>query len=307
MMEKSRIDWIAVMALIMAMIVWASSFIALKISIGPIGPMSVIFGRMLIASCCFLYFLKDFIKLSFTKQDLKYIALMAFFEPCMYFIFEAKALQLTTAGQAGMITSMMPLITALGAGFVLKEVITKKLLLGSLLAVSGAVWLSLSASADENASNPLLGNTLEFLAMICGAGYAISIRYLSSKFSALFLTAIQAFLGAIFFLPFALWEYFTMPMDFNSEALLGVLYLGVFVTLGGYGLFNFALGRVPASKASVYVNLIPVFAVILAYIFLGERLNFVQTVASGIILLGVFISQIPTEKLKKVKLHRKKI
>lgn len=307
MINKSRIDWTAVMALIMAMLVWASSFIALKISIGPIGPMSVIFGRMLIASCCFLYFLKDFMKLSFSKQDLKYIALMAFFEPCLYFIFEAKALQLTTAGQAGMITSMMPLITALGAGLVLKEVITKKLLLGSFLAVSGAIWLSLSASPDENASNPLLGNILEFLAMICGAGYAISIRYLSSKFSALFLTAIQAFLGAIFFFPFAIWEYFTMSMDFNFDAVIGVVYLGVFVTLGGYGLFNFALGRVPASKASVYVNVIPVFAVILAYLFLGEILTFEQMVASGIILFGVFISQMPTEKLKKIKLRRKQI
>lgn len=304
-MKKQAIDWIAVFVLCTAMFVWASSFIALKSAIGPIGPMSVIFGRMVIASICFLYFIKQFLKLSFNKQDIQYIGLMVLFEPCLYFIFEAKALQYTTAGQAGMITSMMPLITAIGAGIVLKEVITRKLLLGSFLAVSGAVWLSLGADVQENASNPLLGNILEFLAMICGAGYAISIRYLSAKFSAIFLTAIQSFVGAIFFLPFAIWEYYNVPMNITLEASLWVLYLGVVVTLGGYGLFNFALSRVEASKASVYVNLIPVFAVILAFIFLGERLTFEQLVASGIILSGVFISQMPTEKLKKMRLRRR--
>ncbi len=299
-MVKKDIDWLGVGALVIAMMVWATSFVALKSAIGPLGPMSVIFGRMLFASLCFVYFIKQFTKLSFTKKDLKYIAVMTLFEPCMYFIFEAKALQNTSAAQAGIITSMMPLITAVGAGFILKEVITKRVILGAVLAVIGAIWLSLSASSDANAINPLLGNTLEFLAMICGAGYAISARHLSAKFSPLFLTAIQAFVGAIFFLPFAIYEYNTMEMHITQSAFLWTLYLGVVVTLGGYGMFNFALGRIEASKASVFINLIPIFAVIAAYILLGERLKFVQFLASGVILTGLFISQMPIHRLRQL-------
>jgi len=298
---KKDIDWLAVGALVTAMLVWASSFIALKSAIGPMGPMSVIFIRMFFASLCFLFFIKQFCKLKFTKDDIKYIAIMTFFEPCMYFIFEAKALQNTSAAQAGMITSMMPLITAIGAGIVLNEVITKKVMLGAVLAVIGSIWLSLSASSDIHASNPLLGNTLEFFAMICGAGYAISIRHLSEKFSAVFLTAIQAFVGALFYLPFAIWEYNSIEMHFTWSSFLWTVYLGVVVTLGGYGMFNFALGRMQAAKAAVYINLIPVFTVILAFLILGEKLKFVQIIASCIILTGVFISQIPTEKLRRRK------
>ncbi|NOX15233.1 MAG: DMT family transporter [Epsilonproteobacteria bacterium] len=298
-MIKKDIDWLAVGALVTAMIVWASSFIALKSAIGPIGPMSVIFGRMLFASLCFVYFIKQFSKLKFTKEDIKYIAIMTLFEPSMYFIFEAKALQNTSAAQAGMITSMMPLITAIGAGIVLKEVITKKVILGAILAVIGAIWLSISATSASNATNPLLGNTLEFFAMICGAGYAISSRHLSAKFSPLFLTAIQAFVGAFFFLPLAIWEYNTIGMNITIDSVLWTAYLGVVVTLGGYGMFNFALSRMEVAKASVYINLIPVFTVILAFLILGEKLKFVQIVASGIILSGVFISQIPTVKLRR--------
>jgi drug/metabolite transporter (DMT)-like permease len=298
---KKDIDWVAVGAMIIATFIWASSFIALKSAIGPIGPFSVIFGRMFVASLCFAIFIKSFLKLRFTKDDIKYLSIMVVLEPCLYFIFEAKALELTSAGQAGMITSMMPLITAVGAGIILKEVITRKVMIGSLLAVSGAIWLSLSSAGDEHASNPLLGNTLEFLAMVCGAGYAISVRHLSENFSALFITAIQAFAGTLFFLPFAIWEYNTIEINITSEAFLWVCYLGVVVTLAGYGLFNFALGRVEAIKASIYINLIPVFTIILAYFMLGEELSFVGVVASGIILVGVFISQMPTERLKKLR------
>ncbi len=298
-MIKKDIDWLAVGALVVAMMVWASSFIALKSAIGPMGPMSVIFGRMFFASLCFVYFIKQFSKLHFTKEDIKYIAVMTIFEPCMYFIFEAKALQNTSAAQAGMITSMMPLITAVAAGIILKEVITKKLVIGAILAVIGAIWLSISASSETNALHPLLGNTLEFLAMVCGAGYAISSRHLSSKFSPLFLTAIQAFVGAIFFLPFAIWEYNSIGAHITLDAALWTIYLGVVVTLGGYGMFNFALGRMEAGKASVYINLIPVFTVILAFFILGEKLKFFQIIASVIILSGVFISQMPTIKLRK--------
>ena len=298
-MRSQKIDLLGIVLLLTAMMTWASSFIALKSAIGPLGPMSVVFGRMIVASLCFVYFIKGFMKLEFTKKDIKYILLMTAFEPCLYFIFEAKALQLTTASQAGMITSMMPLMTAIGAGIALKEVITKKVIIGSFIAVIGAVWLSLSAQSSENASNPLLGNFLGFCAMICGAWYAIAIRYLTQRFSALFLTAAQGFVGAIFFFPLALWEYNTMSMNFTTEALLWVLYLGVVVTIGGYGMFNLALSRIEASRASVFVNLIPVFTVLLAYLFLGEVLKPTEIIASIVILCGVAISQMPALRREK--------
>lgn len=300
-LNSTKIDLLGIGLLLTAMMTWASSFIALKAAIGPMGPMSVVFGRMVVASLCFVYFIRQFRKLEFTKKDIKYILLMTAFEPCLYFIFEAKALQYTTASQAGMITSMMPLMTAIGAAIVLKEVISKRLLLGGFIAVVGAIWLSLSAQSSENALNPLLGNTLEFLAMVCGAWYAIAIRYLSQRFSALFLTAVQAFVGAIFFFPFAIWEYFFVPMHITLESIYWVFYLGVVVTIGGYGMFNLALSRVEASKASVFVNLIPAFTVLLAYIFLGEVLSPTEMIASGVILVGVTISQLPDIKSKKRK------
>jgi len=297
-MTSKPIDWIAVLALCIAMLVWGSSFTAFKTAIETMGPMNVIFWRMTVASLVFLYFVKSFFSLKISAKEWKYIAMMVLFEPCLYFLFELHALQYTSAGQAGMITSMMPLMTAFAAGIFLKEVVSKQVITGSVIAVSGAVWLSFSSSDSSHASNPLLGNALEFGAMVCAAGYTIAVRYLSQKFSVIFLLALQSFAGMLFFLPFAWWEYRTTPFAFSMEAALWVIYQGVIVTIGGYGMYNFALGRMEASKAAIYINLIPIFAVVLAYLIRGEVLTLVGIIASMVILTGVFISQISREKLK---------
>jgi len=298
-MKQPKVDLIGILFLVTAMLTWASSFIALKALLGVLGPMSAMFGRMVIASLCFVYFLKHFRTLEFTKKDIKFIFLLTFFEPCLYFIFEAKALQLTTASQAGMITSMMPLMTAIAASFVLKEYLSKRIVVGSFLAVIGAVWLSLGAQSSEHASNPLLGNFLEFCAMVCGTWYAISVRYLSQRFSALFITAIQAFVGTLFFFPLAVWESWGVPLNLSWEAFGWLCYLGIVVTLGGYGMFNLALSRIEASRASVFVNLIPVFTVLLAYVLLGEVLTQTEMMASFVIFGGIIVSQLPKFRAKE--------
>jgi drug/metabolite transporter (DMT)-like permease len=288
---KNISSTIAILSLVFAMFIWGSSFIALKSAMNDLGPFTVIFFRMFIASFCFIYFIKDFLKYNFSKKDIKYIVLLGFFEPCLYFIFEAKALLFTTVSQAGMITSLMPIITAMAAGYFLKEIISKRLIIGSLIATSGAIYLSLQANISADAPNPILGNLFELFAMICGAGYTIVARYLSYKFSALFITAIQVFIGTIFFFPLFIYEYSTINLNFTSEAIFWLFYLGIIVTLAGYGLYNFALTKIEASKAAIFVYLIPIFTLIMAYFILEEKIGFYEYIACIIILIGVLIGE----------------
>jgi drug/metabolite transporter (DMT)-like permease len=263
------------------------------------GMMSVIFFRMLVASLFFLFFIKSFRGIEFTKRSIKLLLIMVFFEPCMYFIFEINALTYTTAGQAGVITSFMPLITAFAAGVFLSEIIKKEMIIGSVIAIIGAVWLSLISNSAENASNPLLGNFLEMLAMVCGAGYTIVLRHLVKDFSPLFLTAIQSFAGTLFFLPLTIFEYSTSSTSFSLDSALAVIYLGSVVTLGGYGLYNYAVSRTTAANASSFINLIPVFTLIIAFLVLDEVLDYEQLLACSLILLGVVITQTKFLKPKR--------
>ena len=282
--------WLAVGCLTLAMALWGSSFIALKIAFAELPAMWVIFGRMAIGSLVFLLVWRWRGQVVYRAGDWKYLLGLAVCEPCLYFIFEALALQNTTAAQAGMITALMPLLVAVGAYFALGERVTRRTLFGFLLAVAGAIWMSLAGSADASAPNPLLGNFFEFLAMLCAMGYTLLLKHLSARYSAFILTAMQAFIGAVFFLPLAL-LFEPVPAQVSRQGLFAVLYLGVVVTVFAYGLFNFGVSRMPASQASGFVNLIPVFTLIFAVLLLGERLNPLQMAGAGLVFAGVALSQ----------------
>ncbi len=289
-MTEKTLRLIPTLSLILASMFWASSFVALKIAFHSYHPMQVIFGRMFIASLCLLVFLPALRKIKWRRRDIKYLLLMAISEPCLYFIFEAKALQHTSASQAGMITAMLPLLVAIMAWAWLKEKISRQTMSGFFLAIVGACWLSLASDTDLNAPNPLLGNFCEFLAMICAAGYTVSLKHLTSHYPPLLLTAFQSAIGSIFFFPFLLMPQIGFPHNWEPLPGLAIVYLGTVVTLGGYGCFNFAVSRVPASQAAAFVNLIPVFGVVFGMLVLGDQLNLSQWLACGVVFSGVWLS-----------------
>jgi len=292
MMGRLSSPVFAYVGLVLAMVLWSSSFVALKLAFRSYDPMVVIFGRMVVASLCFAPFIPGFRSTTlFHRKDLRPLLFMAFCEPCLYFIFEARALELTSASQAGMITAMLPLMVAIGARFVIGEVLTTRTLVGFGVAILGGCWLSLAGQPSENAPNPVLGNFLEFMAMVCATGYIISLKRLTARYSPFFLTAVQAFVGAVFFLPFLFLPTTVRPERFDLLPAMAIVYLGAVVTLGAYGLYNYGVSRIPVSRSAVFINLIPVFSVILGALILGDRFSFFQYVASGLVFIGIYLSQ----------------
>lgn len=284
--------YLPTLALLLAMVLWSSSFIGLKIAFKGFDPMVVIFGRMMVASLCFLLVGKRLAQsLHYRQGDYKPLLFMAFCEPCLYFIFEAKAIENTTASQAGLITAILPILVMISAAAYLKEQVTKKSWFGCVMAVVGVIWLTLDSTPTTDAPNPILGNFYEFLAMVCATGYTISLKQLTSRYSPFLLTAIQALVGTVFYLPLLFLPGTTLPLEFTLVPTLAVIYLGAFITLGAYGLYNFGLKYVPASQAASYVNLIPLLAVILGWLVLDETLSSMQLVAACVVLAGVYISQ----------------
>jgi drug/metabolite transporter (DMT)-like permease len=81
-----------------------------------------------------------------------------------------------------------------------------------------------------------------------------------------------------------------IPGHLETTPFLAVVYLGTFITFGAYACYNFGVSRVPASQAAGFVNLIPVFGVLLGMLILGERLNSEQWLACGLVFCGVWIS-----------------
>jgi drug/metabolite transporter (DMT)-like permease len=288
MSEQGR--GVAVICLIVATALWGSAFIALKLAFTELPPLWVIFARMALGSLVFLLAWRWRGRVQYRPGDWKYLLGLAACEPCLYFIFEALALQNTSASQAGMITALLPLLVAIAAFIFLRERISRTTLAGFLLAMCGAVGLSLAGSADEHASNPMLGNFYELLAMLCATAYTLLVKRLSARYSAFILTAMQAFIGTLFFLPLAALEA-PLPHTISTLGVVTLLYLGVVVTVGAYGLYNFGISRLPATEASGYTNLIPLFTLVFAVPLLGETLNNLQILAAAVLFGGVALSQ----------------
>ena len=63
------------------------------------------------------------------------------------------------------------------------------------------------------------------------------------------------------------------------------------ITFVAYTLYIYGVSKIPASQASAFVNLVPVFAIILGWLILDEKFTWLQSVGVGLVFLGVFVSQ----------------
>jgi len=284
----------APLCLFIATFLWGSSFVALKYTVNIYDPIFVLFLRMfivLVLSLCLWRWVKRF---DYQAGDWKYLLTMSLAEPCLYFLFEGYALQNTSASQAGVLVSSLPLIVAFLAYYLLKERISQAIIIGFSLCITGGLLLTYVSPSSEEAANPVLGNFLEFVAMICAAYYAISVKRLAIRYSPLSLIALQGFSGTLFFGGILLFT--GLPEVHDNHALLSIVYLGSIVTLGGYGFYNYALSKVSVLTAAAYSNLIPVFSLFLSAMLLGEVLNINQWASILIIFVGVMVSQLHKPK-----------
>lgn len=287
-------------SLTLAMAFWGSSFIAAKIAFAEWSPLWVVSARMLLGSLVFLCAWPWRGQCEYRQGDWKYLAGLTAFQPCLYFLFESTALQYTSASQAGMITALLPLMVAVGASVFLHERVSVLQMSGFAIAVGGTIWLTLAGNADQHAPAPLLGNTLEFLAISCAVGGTLMLKHLADRYSPFVLTAIQCFVGVPFFLALAL---ASAPFpDTVSPTLVGAtLYLGLVTSVLAFLLYSYGIRYLPVSQASAFVNLIPLFALVFAAIYPGERLAISQMLAVGIVFAGVAISQWPNRTSAKVQ------
>ena len=280
-----------VAALITAALLWGGSFSAMRLAVQAMNPWSVMWLRMAIALIVILPFAGRLKNYPYQKGDWRLLVLMVLFQPCLYFLLESYALKLTTSSQAGVISAFVPLIVAIGSWLVLAESLSKGALAGLFLSVVGVIGLSLAGDSSGAAAFPLWGNALELCAMTCAAVNILIVKRLCDRYNPWLLTALQVAAGTLFFSPGLFILLRGESVSWTRPLIFSILFLGGLVTLGAFGLYNWAMSRIPASQAAVFINMVPLAAVALGWIMLGESLGGVQCIAAGGIIIGVAMSQ----------------
>lgn len=304
----------AYIALFLAMIFWGTSFAITKESVVLLDPIFVMFIRLTVAAIFFILCIPFFpwkkIRASIQPGDTKLLILLVLCEPCFYFIFETYALKYTTASAAGVITGIFPLTISAGAWLFFRERAPWIFWAGCLLAVAGVMSLTLVSHSQDVAPNPLLGNSLMIGAIFLGTAYTLLASKLSIRINPAFLTALQAWGGTIFYLilcmtplgktsdflysetiPFGHWPQSVTPEDWRR-----LIYLGLFVSVGSYGLFVYSVSKLPATTIAILINFIPVLAVIFAVVHLNESISHKQLIAISTVFVGVLIASISKRK-----------
>ena len=296
---------VPVLAILGAVLLWGSSFATMKHLVGTLNPWAVMWMRVGFATIILTPFMPKLAEPVRKGKDRVALAVMALFMPCLYFLFESYALTYTTATQAGLISASLPLMVSAGAGFFFKEKTTPSGWTGLALSMAGVAVLSMGGNPSGNAANPAFGNLLELIAMVCAAGYMLLVKRLSAHYGPWTLTAVQNGAGCIFFIP-GLYLIIRDGLGATPhETLLMAGYLGVFVTLGAFVLYNLGISRLPAGKASAFINLVPAIAAFFGWFLLGETLNSIQMLASAVIFAGVGLAQYGGKlNLKKFRLLR---
>jgi drug/metabolite transporter (DMT)-like permease len=293
----------ALIALAGAVILWGASFSATGYLVERYNLWTIMWLRMIFASLAFLFIPSLHFKAQRQRGDWQGLLPLVILMPCAYFFLENTALVFTTSVQAGVISSVVPVFVTLGAIIYLKERVKPVSFLGLVLSMMGVIALTLLQGGENLAANPLLGNSLELMAMVCAAGSMLLIKQFSHRYNSFYITRMQCWAGLIFFLPGL---FFLGPNFFTQliiKDLLLLLFLGIGVSFGAFLLYNIALERMEASRASMSINLIPVVALIFGWFFRGEGLNTPQWLAAFLVLWGVLLSQglLTTRRLTKYR------
>ncbi|MCD7739929.1 MAG: DMT family transporter [Candidatus Gastranaerophilales bacterium] len=293
----------AYLSITIAVLLYGTTLTATKICLTYYSTAHLMTFRMLVSSLLFIPLIFTLYKhIKIDVKDYKLIFLMMLSEPCLYFIFETNALKYTTSGQAGIVSSLEPVILVIAARIILKEKFVKIIYLGLFISIIGSVLLSLSSDVSELAPNPLLGNFLELMAIILTDTCVITTKYLMEKYPPFYLAGIDVIGGLVFFAALNFIEGDGFNVVMNASVFI-IIYLGI-LTVVTYALYNFAICILPASKFSPFLFILPVAAVIFGWFFLGETFNLKQFGSSIIIFAGIYICQLNTKK-KLVKTIKK--
>ena len=293
MLEHERLRTYS--ALIATVIFWGLSFVATKVSLESIPTFTIIFARFALAAVFFAGMMFRHGIPSFTPRDHVMIFLTALFEPGLYFMFETLGLIHTTASKASLIIATVPITVMVLSALLLKEKTGRLGIAGVLLSLVGIVVL-ITGDPDFGWTfgGSLTGDLLIFGAVLSAALYIVGARNLGRRYSSLEITTMQIFYGAVFYAPAFIWQLPGISWcSISGRSWGGLLYLTVFATVAAFLCYNYALTKIPASRAAVFINGIPVVTAIGAWIILGESLTMFQAAGGALVLVAVFIANLP--------------
>ena len=222
-------------------------------------------------------------------RDIPYLAVMGVGGLAMVQISYYSAIVRIQVAAAILLQYMAPVLILLYAAVFTKEKLTAEKLLSLLLAVSGCALVAGAYNVDFLKLN-LAGVAWGLTSAVCFSFYTLYGQAGLRRYNAMTLFAYASGFGSI------LWWIINPPHSFfatqySALTWLAFLYIALLGTLVPFVLYFKALERIEASRASITSTLEPVIAGVVAFIFIGEKMGFLQVVGGALVVGGIILLQ----------------
>ena len=304
-------------AVIIAMLCWSVSGIAIKQALVVLPPFTMIVMRftlaillMLVVGLCFQK--NKMLRLQLiVRKDIPLFLLAGVFQPFLYYLLETfsyDALGSPTIAEALLSTS--PLLSPLFAAVFLRERVTRNNIVGILISTVGMLLLVLVGSANFSLGNPW-GILLAFGAVTTAVLYTVILRRLPQTYSDLSIVFWVQLISLLFFYPtWACTEGIESisTLVSNSQqgidntpiftALASVAYLSIFASVTAFILFCYTVRQIGVTQTNAFNNVRPIFTALFMLVLFGEQLPLGKWMGIILIIFGLFVSQKQEKSVK---------
>jgi len=296
---KKRFSYID-FVLILTSFIWGINPPIMKVGLRYFPPSSYNLVRLVFAVLlCWFLIWKNGSERKVERDDAKKLVILGFFGFTIFQVFFAYGMTMTTAGNASLILSLVPISVAVISWLLMGEQISFPTLVAIILSVAGVTFIVLGSGKEISlGSKDFLGVVMMVGAQISFSFYMVYSRPFLQKYSLYQVTAWIMSSASVVFLILSYREL--TGIDWSAIPLAGwasALYSGLFGLCIGNIMWSWGIKKIGSTKTAIYNNLPPVFSIITGCIFLGEPFGLQQLAGAFLIFAGLYASRIKKNDL----------
>jgi drug/metabolite transporter (DMT)-like permease len=287
-----------VLALATTVVLWASAFPAIRVAVDGLGVAGLSFLRLAVASLA-LALVSPLLGVPMPRvRDLPHIALCGLTGMSAYQLLLNWGEVHVPAGPASLIVVTAPVFSVLLATAFLGEVLTRRVLLGSGIAIAGAGVIAFAGGSAQVSTSALVVLAAAFVQGV----YHFSTKPLLRRYTGFQVACYAMWSGTFFLLPLAPAAAHAFSAA-SPKALGAVVFLGLLPSAVAFVTWGYAVARYPVAVSTAALYLVPPVALFVAYVWLGETPRPVELLGGLVTIVGVFLINrrpvpIPTAKME---------
>ena len=295
--EKKHLLW-ALSLPVIAVLIWSLNIAITRYVAEYISPVSISFYRWIIAFLILTPFIlpKVIKQRNLVRQNIVKLAVLSAFGMVLYQGLAYTAAHYTTATNMGIINAFIPIFTIFVSLMILKEFPTRFAVVGSILSFIGLIYVIGQGRLDTLMHlGGHWGDMIMIVAVFFYAFYGVFLKKWQLELPLMISLYIQIGFAVLYHLPFVA----VLGLDaIDLDNGLSVLYAGIFPSIIAPLVWMLAVQHLGPNRTSIFMNLMPIFTAIIAYVWLKEAWTIYHSLGGIVILIGIALAQKKTSFIK---------